>query len=183
MERAAVIRFLALALALSVYAGSPAAARPQTSPDLAERESIVRERFIPAFVAGLRPPLEASWDHFPADEVHPDELAASRAAHERNVDELVERAGSRAGAIILKHVPLDQLLADDNVDTPEWQAAIAELMTMVQDGPREGVELSARVIEVGCRVRTNPSPTCADRLAMVADYRAGRLTMEDLRPE
>lgn len=177
-----MIRSLALALALVICAASPSTARAQAASDLAEREKIVRDVFIPAFVGGFRPPLEASWDHFPADEVYPDELAASKAAHDRNVDELVERASARAAAVVLKHVPLDQLLAD-NLDTPEWQAAMAELMAMAEDSARDGLELAVRVIEVGCRVRTVPSPTCADRLELAADYRAGRLTVDDLRPE
>lgn len=175
-------RYLMLAAALVACAAATSASA-QTASDLAEREAIVRERFVPAFVSGLRPPLGRSWEKFPAADVYPDELAAARAAHVRAVDEMVERVSTRAGAILLDHIPLDQLLTDDNVNTPEWQAALTELRALVADAPRDGVELAAQVIEAGCRVRPVPSATCADRLRTMADYRAGRLTVDDFRSE
>ena len=178
-----MIRYLVLAAALVICAASPSTARSQAvASDLAERERLVLELFIPAFVDAFRPPLEASWDHFPADEVYPDELGVAKAAHERSVDEAVERASARAAAVVLKHVPLDQLRGDD-IAAPEWQAALAELLAMKEESARDGLELAVSVIEAGCRVRNTPSARCADMLKLAADYREGRLTVDDIQTE
>lgn len=175
-----MIRYAA-ALLLLFFATPTLAVPSQLTDDLAQREAAVRRVFIPGFEAGMRPAVEASWSHFPTEHLDPEELAAARKAFAREVDASIVSYGDRIVAIIAKRVPLEQITETADVQSPAWRAALGEIEQLVQESTtREGVELVLRVIDESCRVKTRPSEACSAMLEMVADYREGRLTLDDI---
>ena len=171
-----MLRAMIVAVALCLSAFPAWASPPQSADDIAAREAAIRQLFIPAFKAGMRPPLERSWEHFPAADLHPEELVASRSAHATEIEGALESFSVRVTSIIARHVPLDQLQADTDMTTPAWQTAMTEVQSLIaRDAEREGFEVAVRVIEVGCKVRAQPSAACLGLLRAAASYRAGTL--------
>lgn len=177
-------RSISVAVVL-LLCGSPSiAVGKQSVEDIARREEAVRRYFSPAFEEAMRPPLAASWEHFPADEVDWEELAVAQSAHIREVDATVHRLSAQATSIVARHVPLEEIDDDADALSPGWQAAMAEVMALVeQSAEREGFEMAMRVIEAGCSAKQQPSSACAAMMTMVTDVRAGRLDIDDFKSD
>ncbi len=158
------------ALSVWIVAGSAGA---QSADDLALRRQVVQATFAPAFEQAMRAPIERSWDQFPADLVDPEELAAGRAAHIRETNALVERFSAQAAEVVVRRVPLAELGADGDINSPNWQAALAEIDTLTQGLQIEAEDAATRVIRAACTVKREPSQGCAAMLSL-PDIQAAR---------
>lgn len=171
-----MIRSAAFALALAFCTiTSPAAA--QTDPDYARREALAREVLMPSFQQGMREPLKRARDQLPLDLLYPDESAALTGSFDREVEAQVEVYGGRFAAIVARNVPIEQIRADADYESPEWQAAMTEVYALIESSAeRDGMEMAVRVLKVGCTVRRQPSEACLAMLKVADDYQAGRIT-------
>lgn len=170
-----MIRFITAVAASVSLLCMPMATQAQTAGELAQREAQARAALAPQFEAGMRLALKQTRDTLPIDGMADDEVAALLNAYDIEVDRAVSIYGERFVTIMARHVPLDQLTAEADTNTPEWRAAMTEVMAMIdRDTRREGMEMAERVIKVACAVRAQPSPPCANFLAQVGADQTGR---------
>ena len=167
-----MIRFFALALAGLVLCAAPSA-HAQSAQDLARREAQARAELAPQFAEGMRMALKQTRDTLPVGGLASEEASAMLNAYDREVDALVDGYTTRFVGILARHIPAEQLHADSPTSTPEWTAAMTEVMAMIQqDAVREGAAAAVRVIKVGCAVRARPTEACAALLQNVARFEA-----------
>lgn len=167
-------RFIAMALAgLVLLCGAPSA-RAQSADEIAQREAQARAELAPQFEAGMRMAMKQTRDSLPIAGLAPDEVEAMLNAYDLEVDSLVGGYSTRFVSILARHIPLEQLHADSPTSTPEWAAAMTEVMAMIQqEAMREGAASAVRVIKVGCSVRPRPTEACATLLQRVEQVQAG----------
>jgi|GEM_PF-3629459 len=169
-----MIRFIALALAgLALLCGAPSA-RAQSADDIAQREARARAELAPQFEEGMRLAMKQTRDSLPVAGLATDEAEAMLNAYDREVDSLVSNYSTRFVSILARHIPIEQLHADSPTSTPEWNTAMAEVMTMIrEEAMREGAASAIRVVKVGCSVRSRPTEACVTLLARVEQFQAG----------
>jgi hypothetical protein len=168
-----MIRFFAVTLAgLVILCGAPAA-QAQSAADIAQREAQARTELAPQFAEGMRQAMKATRDRLPIEGLAPEEASAMLNAYDQEADALVSTYTGRFVSILARHIPLDQLYAAAPTSTPEWTAAMTEVMTMIrQEVAREGPASAARVMKIGCSVRARPTEACVALLERVEQLAA-----------
>lgn len=169
-----MIRFIALALAGLALLCGPSSAHAQSADDIAQREARARAELAPQFEEGMRLAMKQTRDSLPIAGLAAEESGAMLNAYDREVDSLVNGYSARFVSILARHIPIEQLHADSPTSTPEWAAAMTEVMAMIQqEAMREGAASAIRVIKVGCSVRPRPTEACASLLQRVEQVQAG----------
>lgn len=170
-----MIRFIATALAgLVILCGAPSA-RAQVVDDIPHRQAQARAELAPQFEDGMRMSLKQTRDGLPLEGLGADEASAVLNAYDREIDTLVGIYVDRFVTILARQVPIEHLRADSPTNTPEWTAAMTEVMAMVQqDAVREGAEAAVRVVKVGCAVRAQPTQGCLVLLERIRQFEASR---------
>ncbi|HEY0926080.1 hypothetical protein [Brevundimonas sp.] len=176
-----MFRSLAVAAALLLAAG-PSLAAPQA--DLAEREAAARRLLQPMLDEMAASTIEPIWSATAELPVSERELAALRVAFDKEAASTAEDIGARIAAVVARHVPLDQLQPGNPMSSPEWEAAGQALNNDSSDWAKaRGVEMMVRVLEQGCAIQPTPSDACATALQVTGDYRAGRISLQEIMGE
>lgn len=166
-------------LTAACLCASPAWGAVQTPQDIAERRAAAHRLFDPAVDQVTAETLAPLWEGIAAFEVETDERSAMRTAFDKELALINSEMKDRLAEVVARHVPLAEITPA--MDSPSWQPALVELDTLASGwAVARGVEMSARVIEAGCAVRSTPSASCTAALGQVARYRSGELTVDEM---
>lgn len=175
-----MFRFIAAVAVLFTLVSAPVSASAQSS-DYEARLAAAHALVDPALEASVRPQLLAMLSMLDGVGYEADERAALERAMNAEADALLKELNTLTAEAIARNVPLENIRADADTDGPDWEAAGREIdAAMGQWTEKAGVDMAARVFERGCAVRSTPSTACTEALGRVADYRAGRTTVDDI---
>jgi hypothetical protein len=168
---------MAAAAVLFLSAAPALAAMPQTVDSPAAREAAARTLFGQIMGEAGVGPLREIRAMFGESGVSEAERIALEESFDAEIAVLLGQMEGHVAVVVARHVPLEQIRADADFNSPEWLAAGEEMSAWAE---RTGVELVMRVSEKGCVVEATPSPACVYILGRVGDYRSGRVSMGEV---
>src|SRR5690606_32981005 len=154
------------ALAAGLLLASPAAAQSS----LEQRETTARAMFAPIVAEAGVEMLEEMRGMFRDNGYTAAEQAALELAFDAEAPAFMQGMEDIMVETAARHVPLEQIRADADFDSPEWTAAGDEVESWTQDA---AIALAERVADRGCSVEASPSEQCLGVLHRLREARAG----------